>query len=58
MNFNTDPTKKAHKVTFSPQSKKIYHPPLVFNNNIDSKLISDKHLKTVSIKISKTLGLF
>ena len=24
MNFNTDPTKKAHEVTFSPQSKKKY----------------------------------
>ena len=51
-------------------AKQIYHPPLVFNNTsvsqsssqklgviLDSKLIFDEHLKMVSLKIRKTLGL-
>ena len=71
MNFNPDPAKQAYKVIFSRKAKKIYHPPLVFNNTtvsqslsqkhlsviLDSKLTFDEHLKMVSIKISKTLGL-
>ena len=71
MNFNPDPAKQAHEVIFSRKAKEIYHPPLVFNNNsvsqsssqkhlgviLDSKLIFDEHLKIVSLKISKTLGL-
>ena len=71
MNFNPDPAKQAHEVIFSRKAKEIYHPPLVFNNTSvsqsssqkhlgvihDSKLIFDEHLKMVSLKISKTLGL-
>ena len=71
MNFNPDPTKQAHEVIFSCKAKEIYYPPLVFNNTsvsqsssqkylgviLDSKLIFDEHLKMVSLKISKTLGL-
>ena len=71
MNFNPDPTKQAHEVIFSRKAKEINHPPLVFNNTsvsqlssqkhlgviLDSKLIFDEHLKMVSLKISKTLGL-
>ena len=71
MNFNPDPTKQADEVIFSRKAKEIYHPPLVFNNTnvsqsssqkhlgviLDSKLIFDEHLKMVSLKISKTLGL-
>ena len=68
MNFNPDPTKQAHEVIFSRKTKEIYHPPLVFNVSqsssqkhlgviLDSKLIFDEHLKMVSLKISKTLGL-
>ena len=71
MNFNPDPTKQAHEVIFSHKRKEIHHPPLVFNNTnvsqsssqkhlgviLDSKLIFDEHLKMVSLKISKTLGL-
>ena len=71
MNFNPDPTKQAHKVIFSRRTKKLYHPPLVLNNTsvsqsppqkhlgviLDFKLIFDEHLKMVSLKISKTLGL-
>ena len=69
--FNPDPTKQAHEVIFSRKTKEIYHPPLVFNNTnvsqsssqkhlgviLDSKLIFDEHLKMISLKISKTLGL-
>ena len=71
MNFNPDPTEQAHEVIFSHKAKEIYHSPLVFNNAsasqssfqkhlhliLDSKLIFDEHLKMVSLKISKTLGL-
>ena len=71
MNFDLDPTKQAHELIFSRKTKEIYHPPLVFNNTsvsqssfqkhlgviLDSKLIFDEHLKMVSLKISKTLGL-
>ena len=71
MNFNSDPTKQAHEVIFSRKTKEIYHPPLVSNNTnvslsssqkhlgviLDSKLIFDEHLKMISLKISKTLGL-
>ena len=71
MNFNPDPTKQAQKVTFSRKAKEIYHPPLVFNNTsvsqsssqkhfsviIDSKLIFDEHMKMVTLRISKNLGL-
>ena len=71
MNFNPDPNKQAHEVIFRRKAKEINHPPLVFNNTsasqsssqkhlgviLDSKLIFDEHLKMVSLKISKTLGL-
>ena len=71
MNFNPDPTKHTHEVIFSRKAKEINHPPLVFNNTsfsqpssqkylgviLGSKLIFDAHLKLVSLKISKTLGL-
>ena len=71
MDFNPDSTKQADEVTFSRKSKEIYQTPLVFNNTsvsqsssekhlgvmLDSKLIFDKHLKMVSLKISKILGL-
>ena len=56
---------------FSRKGKEIYHPPSVFNNTsvshsssqkylgviLQSQLIFDEHLKMVSLKISKTLGL-
>ena len=71
MNFNPDPAKQVHEVIFSRKAKEIYHPPLVFNNTsvsqsssqkhlgviLDSKLIFDEHLKLISLKIIKTLGL-
>ena len=71
MNFNPHPTKQAHEVIFSRIAKEICNPPLVFNNTsvsqssfqkhlgvtLDSKLIFNEHLKMVSLKISKILGL-
>ena len=71
MNFNPDPNKQAHEVILSRKAKEINRLPLVFNNTsvshsssqkhlgviLDSKLIFDEHLKMVSFKISKTLGL-
>ena len=32
MNFNPDPTKQAKELIFSRKTKKLSHPPLVFNN--------------------------
>ena len=65
-----DPAKQPHKVIFSHKAKEICHPPLMFNNTSDSQsssqkhlsvtldmLIFDEHVKMVSLKISKTLGL-
>ena len=71
MNSNPDPAKQAHEVIFSRKAKEIYHPPLAFNDTIvsqssfqkhlgvilDSKLMFDEHVKMVSLKINKTLGL-
>ena len=44
MNFNTDPIKQAQEVTFSRKTKKLRHPPLVFNNTNVSPSIYQKHL--------------
>ena len=71
MSFNPDPTKQAQKVIFSRKTKKSSHPPLVFNNAnvchtasqkhlgiiLDSQLMFETHLKTVTTKINKTIGL-
>ena len=71
MNFNPDPTKQACEVVFSHKAKEIYHPTLVFNNAsvsqslsqkhlcviLNSNLIVDEHLKMLSLKIGKALGV-
>ena len=71
MSFNPDTTKQAQEMIFSSKAKEIYHPLFVFNNTsvsqsssqkhlgviLETKLIFDEHLKMVSLKISKTLGL-
>ena len=68
MNFNSDPTKQTQGVFFCGKTKEIYHPLLVLSNSIvsqssfqkhlgvilDTELISDEHLKMVSLKINKT----
>ena len=71
MNFNPDPTKQAQEVIFSRKTKKVYHPPLMFNNAkvtqttsqkhlgilLDSQLTFEDHLKMVSTKTTKTICL-
>ena len=71
MNFNPDPTKQAQEVIFSYKTKKLPHPPLVFNNVnvtqsiyqkhlgiiLDSKLTFENHLNIVTTKINKAIGL-
>ena len=44
MNFNPDPTKQAQEVIFSRKTKKLPHPPLVFNNVNVTQSIYQKHL--------------
>ena len=71
MSFDTDPTKQAQETIFSRKNLQRNHPGLMFNNSrvnvttiykhlgmiFDSKLSFNKHLKSVSKKISKTVGL-
>ena len=71
MNFNPDPSKQAQEVIFSRKSKKISHPTLFFNNIqvpqsssqkhlgiiLDEHLTFCKHLKMLTSKINKTIGL-
>ena len=70
MNFHPNNTKQAQDDIFSRKLKKV-HPPLLFNNAsvtatssqnhlgiiLDNQLKFDKHIKIVSGKISKTIGL-
>ena len=69
--FNLDPNKQVQEIIFSGKTSQINHPGLIFNNSIvnvtsvhkhlgmicDSKLSFHEHLKSVSKKISKTVGL-
>ena len=71
MNFNSDATKQAQEVIFSRKTKKLPHPPLVFNNTnvtqpiyqkhldiiLDSKLTFENHINMVTTKANKTIGL-
>ena len=71
MNFNPDGTKQAQEVIFSRKTKKLPHPPLVFNNTnvtqsiyqkhlgiiLDSKLTFENHINMVATKINKNIGL-
>ena len=71
INFNPDPTKQAQEVIFSRKTKKLPHPPLVFNKTnvtqsiyqkhlgiiLDSKLTFENHVNMVTTKINKTIGL-
>ena len=71
MNFTQDPTKQAQEVIFSRKAKKLSHPFLVFSNAkvtqsicqkplviiLNSKLSFENHLKMVTTKINKTIGL-
>ena len=69
--IQTLPSKRSSRSYFSSKAKEISHHSLVFNSAsvsvsssskhvgvlLDTKLIFDKHVKMVSSKINKTLGL-
>ena len=70
MSFNPDPSKQAQKVIFSRETKKEYHTPLAFNNNVsetnsqkhlgvvlDNRLSFEDHFKMIINKVNKTIGL-
>ena len=71
MIFNTDLSKQAQEVMFSRKIKKLLHPTLLFNNiplsnslfqkhlglTLDIKLNFSEHIKSITRKISKTMGL-
>ena len=69
--IQTLPSKRSSRSYFSSKAKEKSHHSLVFNSAsvsvsssskhvgvlLDTKLIFDKHVKMVSSKINKTLGL-
>ena len=69
MSFNPDPNKQAQEVIFSRKIQKSSQPSLIFNNNIvtqsltqkhlgmflDTKLDFQEHLKSIFSKVNKTL---
>ena len=69
--FNPDLSKQAQEVIFSRKIKKLLHPTLFFNNiplnnslfqkhlglTLDIKLNFSEHIKSITKKISKTMGL-
>ena len=71
MSFNLDPSKQAQKFIFTRKIKKVVHPPIFFNNKpvqqvslrkhlrliLDTSLTFDEHIKAISSKVSKTIGL-
>ena len=71
MIFNSDLSKQAQEVIFSRKIKKLLHPTLLFNNiplnnslfqkhlglTLDIKLNFSEHIKSITEKISKTMGL-
>ena len=71
MIFNLNLTKQAQEVIFSRKTKKLLHPCLSFNDiplkssisqkhlglTLDVKLNFVEHIKNITQKISKTMGL-
>ena len=70
MSFSPDPSKQPQEVIFGRKSKKEYHPPLTFNNNVsetnsqkhlgavlNNRLSFEDHLKMILNKVNKTIGL-
>ena len=71
MLFNPDLSKQAQEVIFSRKIKKLLHPTLLFNNiplnnslfqkhlglTLDIKLNFSENIKSITKKISKTMGL-
>ena len=70
MSFNPDPNKQAQEVIFSRKIQKSSQPSLIFNNNIvtqsltqkhlgmflDTKLDFQEHLKSIFSKVKKIIG--
>ena len=71
MSFNLEPSKQVREIIFSRKTKKIFHPLLRYNNSIvsqtpyqkhlgiflDAQLTFEKHLKVITTKVNKTIGL-
>ena len=71
MIFNPDLSKQAQEVIFGTKIKKLLHPTLLFNNiplnnslfqkhlglTLDIELNFSEHIKSITKKISKTMGL-
>ena len=71
MSFNPAPSKQAQEVIFTRRVKKVVHPPIFFNNKpvqqllskkpagliLDTSLTFDEHIKAITSKVSKTVGL-
>ena len=71
MSFNPDPNKQAQEVIFSRKIQKSSQPSLIFNNNIVTQSLTQKHLgmflntkldlqeylKSIFHKVNKTIGL-
>ena len=71
MNFNPDPSKQDQEVVCSSRINKVSHPPAFFKNStvnqvssqkrlrliLESTLSFEEHIKKISSKVSKTIGL-
>ena len=71
MIFNPDLNKQVQKIIFYRKISKLLHPTLLFNNiplsnslfqkqlglTLDIKLNISEHIKSITQKISKTVGL-
>ena len=47
MTFNPDRSKQAREIIFSRKSKKVTHPPLLFNNSNVPQVNSQTHLGVI-----------
>ena len=71
MSFNPDVSKQAQEVIFSRKSRKLAHPPVIFNNvpvkrcsirkhlgiHLDEKLNFNHHVKEKITKANKGIGV-
>ena len=71
MSFKSEPTKPIQEVIFSRKLKTVPHPSITFNNQpinlytaqkhlvlvLDSKLTFNEHMKHISSKVNKSIGL-
>ena len=71
MSFNSDQSEQAQEIIYSRKTKNIFHPSLRFNNSIisqtpyqkhfgtflDARLAFEKHLKVITTRVNKTIGL-